>query len=289
MLKTLAAALATAAALGLAACETAVDPFERSEIYFSIFGTLDAGADTQFVAVTPLRDSLFVSPDPLDAVVTLENLETGVTTTWQDSLFRFADGTAGHVFFSAERLAPRTVYRFTVTRSDGQASWATVATPDTFATPTLETNVSRFTPFPLFQTITVEELADLADLRIEYRLVLPGATEPLGEVFTISYLDEVRQRDDQFSVSFNAYRDIQDIFGRDQFVCVGAVRAEVVVVAASEGWPDFAALGEEGGALGAARNVEQGRGFLGGVASQRLSWPALVELINRNQRRCLGR
>jgi len=47
----------------------------------SVFGALDASADTQWIRVTPLRHTVLASPDPLGSTVTLERAGTGKTVT----------------------------------------------------------------------------------------------------------------------------------------------------------------------------------------------------------------
>lgn len=84
-----AAVFASALAAG---CEHAFEPFQENEdADFSMFGYLDLNADTQWVRVMPVRQDLFLSPDPIDAAVTLEHLESGQIVTLNDSLFEFVD------------------------------------------------------------------------------------------------------------------------------------------------------------------------------------------------------
>jgi hypothetical protein len=117
------------------ACDYPFDPFQQNTIGpFTIFGTLDLSADTQWIRVMPIRHEIFAGPEPIDATVTLENVGTGQVATLHDSLFSFADqglNTSGyaHNFWTDEPLEPGASYRLTATRSDGEATTADVRMP----------------------------------------------------------------------------------------------------------------------------------------------------------------
>ena len=275
------------ALLVIAGCESEFDPFQPADdINFSIYGFLDAAADTQFVAVTPLRDSIATRAAPIDAAVTLEELGTGRRTVWQDSLFTFSDGSVGHVFWSPEEITPGQAYEFTVQRSDGASSTVRVAIPDVVPTLELSTNFDPFSPIlPRLQNIGVAGAEKMADFQVVYTLLLEG-----GEVvreFGISYLDQARQNEatGRFGLAFDSYSDVQARFPNN---CPTALEAEVFVAAAGEEWPDFFRLDLETLARpDFALNVEQGLGFLGGVVTQRVEWPGLVSLFGLKQGQCL--
>ena len=79
-----------------AGCEEPFEPFQESpDGAFSMFGYLNVKADTQWVRVMPVRQNLFLQPEPIDAVVTLEHLGTGRVVTLRDSLFSFPDPVLG--------------------------------------------------------------------------------------------------------------------------------------------------------------------------------------------------
>jgi hypothetical protein len=99
-----------------------------------MFGYLDLKADTQWVRVMPVRQNLFLAPEPIDAVVTLEHLGSGRIVTLNDSLFGFVDPRLGSVayaynFWTTERLEPEESYRLRAVRSDGASTTATVVMP----------------------------------------------------------------------------------------------------------------------------------------------------------------
>ncbi len=264
-------ALLAAGAPAIGCDEADFDPFEPSNRYFSVYGYLDAAADTQFVRVTPLRDSLLAGPGPLDAAVTLERLDTGAKTVWRDSLVRLAGGRLGHVFWSAERVVPGPTYRLAVTRSDGAASVADVVVPDTIREVILSSGGGPGVP-PTSQSITVSGAEHLADLRLHLQLSGPSVG------VTLAYLPRAsRTPDGLYIVGADVYADTQQALNGGDGVCPGLQSARVFVAATTPGWPDFAGLDLETAALPDVNtNVEHGLGFVGGVAIKEVAWPGLV-------------
>lgn len=270
----------------MSACETSFEPFQEGDLVFSMYGYLDGGeADTQFVAVTPVRDTLFASADPIDAVVTSENLDTGERSTWRDSVFTFANGLAGHVFWTTMPIRPTERYRLTVTRSDGATSHATVTIPDTLGSLLLQDNITRSNPIPRFQRITASGAANLAELKIIYTLVFPQ--DGRVEVAEFTYLADLRQTNDQFSATVDTYGDVLTRFGERS--CPHAEKVEVFVATAGEAWPPFFRLDPETRALPTVgRNVEDGLGFVGGIVSRTDEWEILRALFLVKQQQCLS-
>jgi hypothetical protein len=106
----------------VAACDESFDPTAPSDFAFSVFGYLDASADTQWIRVMPIRPLKVTSRDALGATVTLEHLGTGRIIELRDSLFRFSSssdpdiGAYVHNFWTAEAIEPGAAYRFSARR-----------------------------------------------------------------------------------------------------------------------------------------------------------------------------
>jgi len=110
---------------GLQACDAAFDPFQEPA-RMSVYGALDASADTQWIRVTPARHTLLTSPDPLGSTVTLERVGTGTTVQLRDSIVAFT--TIGglypeamwytHNYWTTEPIEPGATYTVTVTGTD---------------------------------------------------------------------------------------------------------------------------------------------------------------------------
>ena len=281
-------ALCLAGGLLFGGCAETFDPFQETDRYFSIYGYLDAAADTQFVAVAALRQVVTPDADPLDAAVALQNLETGETTRWRDSLFRFSNGSVGHVFWSKEAVQPGGRYLFTVTRSDGASSSATVRMPAAFPDPDLRTNLIPFSPLPppRLQNIGLRGIEKLVDLRIVYtlRTAEGGVSEPI----TLSYVDQARPSgEDRLALVFDAYGDIAALFPGS---CPEALSATVIAGGGTSDWPDFFRLDDEMLAdPDLTDQVRNGMGFLGGAIRWERPWPGLVVLLGGRRAQCLAR
>lgn len=258
----------TLAVLCGAGCgEAVLDPFQETDLAFSLFGVLDAGADTQYVRVTPVRRTLVVAPEPLAARVTLEEMATGETVTLRDSLFRFPaerEMRYGHNFWAARRLRPRMAYRVRVAGPSGEAVTAPIVLPDTFPTPRIRGS-----------TIEMTGIDRLADVQVIYCIRDLVTFETLTH--TVSYRDEVAAADDTLRVFVSRSRDEQAIgqvlAGRPRAILAVRVR----VAAAGPDWPEVAGLDEETLALPqVVSNVSGGVGFVGGIAARTVRWPSSI-------------
>lgn len=126
----------------MAACEDDFSPIEPSDLKLSIFGYLDVSADTQWVRVMPIRTTVPSGPSPPPAVVTLENMETGVVVELRDSLFHFdigehvgSEGLYLHNYWTVMPVEPGAEYRLVATPVDGgQTAEAMIRMPPAYGT-----------------------------------------------------------------------------------------------------------------------------------------------------------
>ena len=125
-------------ALVVAACDETFEPIAPTDLAFSVWGYLDASADTQWIRIMPIRPLKVTSPDTLDAVVTIEHIETGRIFELRDSLFHFtsrsdpalgAEGAYLHNFWTVEDVEPGATYRFSARRAGKDPAEATVEVP----------------------------------------------------------------------------------------------------------------------------------------------------------------
>ncbi len=125
------------------ACNEAFAPLqESSSKRFSIFGYLDASADTQWIRVMPIRPLRQTSPDSFGMTVTLENVATGASVELRDSLFAFTSyagtdlgsGTQYvHDYWTTQKIEPGATYRFSARLDTGEAAEALVKIPADYA------------------------------------------------------------------------------------------------------------------------------------------------------------
>src|SRR5690606_26320138 len=101
-------------------CNDTFEPLQENEEYvFSMYGTLDVHADTQWVRVMPIGDRLFNNnPEPSGTVVTLTRLSTGDVITMNDSLFTFGGPSYIWNYWTTEPLQPGEPYTVTATAAD---------------------------------------------------------------------------------------------------------------------------------------------------------------------------
>lgn len=122
----------------LSSCNETFEPFtENDEAAFSIFGFLDASADTQWVRITPLRDQISQPTFKPEMTVTLQNLESGETFAMNDSLVLFPDGFHILNAWTPINIEPNQTYILKAEQPDGKQSRVTVSTPEDFPEPQL--------------------------------------------------------------------------------------------------------------------------------------------------------
>ncbi|MEX2400304.1 MAG: DUF4249 family protein [Rhodothermales bacterium] len=107
-----------------------MQPIIGEERPFTIWGFLDAGADTQQVRVVTIEEVPGADrPGEIDATVTSTDLTTGEKREWTHERVTFEDSTTGHVFRSVFRALHEHRYRLEVSSSDGSVSSAEVTVP----------------------------------------------------------------------------------------------------------------------------------------------------------------
>ena len=93
-------------------CDESVDAIVGSDIPFTVWGFLNAAADTQYVRIFPVTDQLIPDPrDGLDARVFSTNLTTGERRKWAYEAVRLDSLISGHFFWSPFRAEHEHRYR----------------------------------------------------------------------------------------------------------------------------------------------------------------------------------
>lgn len=113
----------------LGSCDAKLQPFAENSGLFSIHGYLTLSDEPHHIRVRNLNDLVLDdSTQPLEATVTLKNLESGKTEILVDSVVSF-DGMLTHNFRSEMDIEPEVTYEVSVERSDGRTSRATATMP----------------------------------------------------------------------------------------------------------------------------------------------------------------
>jgi hypothetical protein len=270
------------ACTSLSACDSVIRPHQENVIGpFAMSGYLDLRADTQWVRVMPIRENLLTTPDPIDAVVTLEKVGGGGTVALRDSAFQFRDNRLdavgyAHNFWTTERLDPATRYLIRAVRSDGASSTATVDIP-----PELE-----------FSLLNLEGTADTVAFRLKAEHLLfveliHGMRNLAGD-----QASTVAKRQPSARPATGPFPLAVDI-DESPPIQVGLVptgRIELRVAVARADWPYGPQLSDIDATIPgrAPSNVEHGLGFVGGVATWTVPFHTCTELEIRpdGQRTC---
>ena len=279
----------------LTGCQESVDPFVGSAIPFTVWGFMNAGADTQYVRVFPVTDHLI--PDPgagIDARVFSTNLTTGERREWAYEAVRFDSLISGHFFFSPFRAEHEHRYRLEVVRSDGETSSVEVTVPSEVDFD-IQVNLGS-------TEIPVEirgEVPNLVGLRVTYHavnvppmLAWPDGTPIAGAVqlpVTIIYDDIAARVDGGWRFVIDMARDyagVQSVYGRNCLITVSEQSApdiwlrkmEFTALAADSTWDPPGGVFDPNilSVPGTFSNVDNGYGFFGAGQGVRLDWTPTV-------------
>ncbi len=267
-------------------CEEGVDAIIGDDRPYTIWGLLDAGADTQRVRVIPITTELGLPQgETLDAKVFSVNLDTGERIEWEDKFTMFPDSSKGHVFWSAFTPDIKSNYQLEVVRSDGQMSSSTVALPDSIQLfgPDNARNRSRVD----MRIIGTD--ANIVQARVNYQTFSlppvnpfpPGSpiSQSVQVPFDISYREELLKISDGFEFQINMARDFGEIVFEYQRRCLNdlTIGLGFVTVTVFVGDPSWLPPGGEFNERilaqpGALSNVENGLGFVGAGYSSEFKW-----------------
>lgn len=267
-----AAGLWILALLALSSCDSSFEPIQENDRYiYSIYGYLDAAADTQWVRVMPVHEKLFAGPEPIDATVTLEDLESGESQVMNDSLFQYAANTYAWNFWTLMELEPTGTYRLTAERSDGVTSHVTVTLPEAFPAPMVYISSG-----PGYDRVYINGIGNLVDARTFHR-VLHVASET-EQIHTFPHLEDVGPTAtpeeylipidaSQFNSFFANYYDSWDLPPRPPLSQrINIQHRQIYIVSAGPDWIDFPEIDEAIIALpDGVSNVENGVGYVVGV------------------------
>lgn len=297
MIKFFSSGLLLACVLGLAAllagCETNVDPFTEARRPFTIWGYLEAQADTQFVRVFPIEKRIGMDRSgPIDARVVSTDLTTGEQRVWTDSVITFGPGNVGHVFWSEFRPQSGRRYRLEVSRSDGEMSHAEVRVP----APLEVTLPDSPTDFKIPVRILGEDL-NLVGLGVKYVGVpaFPanpwpaGTPSPPAIVFPvkISYFEKLQPISGGLYFQIDMKEDYLAIQEEYQRNCLPKdmvlQRMEFEFLSANDAWTPPGGIFDPEVVVepGAMSNVENGLGFFGAAQSVSVRWFPPADVLRK--------
>jgi hypothetical protein len=249
----------------LAGCEFSVDPLQENDQYhFSMYGYLDASADTQWVRVMPIRDSLFYEPKPLDATVTLTNSASGETVDMNDSLFSYVQGVYTHNFWTTVDIEPAETYRITAESTEGKeaSSNVEVTLPEDFPTPLVVMARDRQSDKP--DRIYINGLEKVADVQTVYHV---AANSGGSTLYTVPHLkDTSRTTSGGYVAVIDREEEQQKV---NNFIANPVLKKQIFVAAGGPDYPKLARIEQSVVVLPEGiSNVENGVGFVGGIVSK---------------------
>ncbi|MEX2601755.1 MAG: hypothetical protein WD355_08915 [Balneolaceae bacterium] len=261
-------------------CNEVFEPWQENDRYhFSIYGYLDASADTQWVRVMPVREDLLYQPGPIDAVVTLENLESGETVVMNDSLFEYEHSVYAYNFWTSESLNPGDSYRIRVLRSDDAISSAVTTLPNDFPTPIIR-NLERE------DQIIIEGAERLVDFRIIHYLQFHNTDDEY--MIPFSHLQDTLRMVSGGYMIINDPRDdmnrLSQYFGMTPRTIT---HQQIFIVSGGPGFHFFPGIDEKIVALPEGiSNVTNGTGYLAGVVSKTIPYQSCLQLGTSNPAPC---
>lgn len=256
------------ALLLVTACDDTFTPIEASALRYSLYGYLDASADTQWIRVSPVRPLAITSPEPLEERVTLEHLGTGRIVELRDSVFRqqALDPDLGsatfyvHNFWTTEPIAPGATYRLTVTKTGGPTAETLIEVPPEYDMEIWLSQRSR------------PNLVHLAGLEhVGLVFLLTTFRDDCGSGVTRTLAPVTPSSTGERQVSIPVRVPVRDGCGRTD-----VLQRDIQVVGSGAPWPTRHSNGGVGGLgdPGEPAFGENAIGFLAGVLSRQLPYEA---------------
>lgn len=283
-----------------AGCDNTFVPLEENDQYhFSIFGYLDASADTQWVRVMPVREDIYAEPKPIDVIVSLEHVETGESIVMNDSLFSFFQGYVWN-FWTTMDLYPEQTYRITAKRSDGKTSHARVQLPPDYPTPLLHRQPRIPGGTPPVDIIYIKGVERLADVQTIYSFGHRNWEEEYMVPFSHlkdttrqasgDYVIVIDPQEDQrviltfrgppcvrrnIIITFDCETPLQGDFNFDD---ASMINMQIFIASAGPEFHFFPSIDEKVTAMPEGiSNVANGTGYLAGIVSKTIPYESCFE------------
>lgn len=255
-------------------CDQTFEPLQENDKYhFSIYGTLDAAADTQWVRIGIPRGNINEKPDPAGITVILEHVETGQSAVMQDSLVA-----SGNVlnYWTTMPLENEHTYRIKAERDDGKSSWVTVTMPEELPTPLVTHN--NVSPFGF--NIYIDDSVELADLQSKWYVLLYPQTERFKKIYTFTYRNSIIHVPTYGGAWYafaNTTEERQHITKNTNENFTVLHRQFFVAAGGPEWIDDISSIDDLEYFLdGTASNVENGLGYVVGIDSKWMEYKACV-------------
>lgn len=273
----------------ISACEDEVNPFIGTEIPFTVWGIVNPVADTQAVRVFSIDEVLkIISPDPLDATVSIIDVNESNRYVLQDSVIQLPNGDYRHIFWAEIDVDYFDTYRIEVEKSDGRISNSTeIEVPGPISMHILPANTNAFTSLiqPLWIDGNPPAIPRIDVTYVTYSVNMVGARIADNPV-TISYSGKQRIERDTLKLNLDIRQDfllVREDFNEKEIggdICIETVKVDVHV--GNEEWQSPAGVFDANFLVepGTFTNIENGFGFFGAgyVESLTVIPPALLQV-----------
>lgn len=170
----------------LNSCGDTFEPFEENDkFFFTMYGFLDASADTQWVRISPVRGTFDAPAEIPDMEVILDNLDENSSIIMNKKLVQFGNQFNAINVWTDKAVRSENTYRISALNPNGTQSEAVVTIPGPFPVPQLRTESTPGIPTRYFLYVNdVEHLADVQS-RWHYRVSIPAWEEERFHVFSL--------------------------------------------------------------------------------------------------------
>lgn len=250
-------------------CDEPFEPLQdNSNSPFSMYGFLDASADTQWVRVIPVRQQLDTPPEIPEMYVTIKNVETGEISEMTDSLFQLRQGFNIINSWSTINIQPNQSYQLEGQLPNGLTSTATITTPDDFPPPNIDTFNGGCSG-----RLKISGVERLADVKSVWRIRFYFDGRPDLRVITIPYRRQVLDlTEGDYSVSINTTKEFSTIAEKTLTTpdSLDVLSRKIFVASAGPDWDEnLLSLDQLEYALPLINsNVENGVGYIIGIVSK---------------------
>lgn len=253
----------------LMSCENGFTPMEKNNKYvFSMNGALDVHADTQWIRVMPIGESIIpTNQNPNGTEVSILQVKTGQSSLLNDSLFKFNDAYVWN-YWSPDSILANEEYLITAIDSEGKQSSVIVNTPSALSLPQIEYSQD-------FETISVSGTTQDSLILLEtiylVQPILEVGCGPEREI-RISHLEDIAMEPNGYYNFTTTNREAIALeLGVAPFSFIVNQR-KLVLISAGETWPNYSEVSETEATLpNVVSNVANGTGFIGGVAKREVN------------------
>lgn len=189
--------------LAFSGCDNSLDPLDEERGGYSIYGYLNLYKDVNYIRVKNLNTSIDQdTTSEIDAEVTFENLENGLTQTLEDTIVEF-DGLKTHNFQTTLDINPETKYRVKVERADGRITTATATAPAIAERDLIPKQADCMTYFHLSFEPVLSEFDIIVDFGFHYNT----------ETYWVRANEFLHESENKATISVTPFRILEDVFG----------------------------------------------------------------------------